>query len=285
MFAKCAKFFLIVMIVMIGAGLALGCAEDRAGEQILSPLASASTVIRPIEEFVAAQGTYCLDDGMGGCVLFVPPIENFLGWSDPKDALSISVDYAGIADRWIVNESGGAMTFGTTFAGTVRERALTDGRAEVQVVLHTRNALTWGVDGFDFTGPLVFGYRVPDVLNDGAVPALGSSMLKFTFVNTAPGVPLPDLMQLVFAPEAGQELVSVIFSSQAAGDLREGSGYADGTPGKAIVSETGLFMTGFHGAVGDGFPVENIVLIRTGNSRMGADARPSQKLEGVKGGK
>jgi hypothetical protein len=282
MFAKHSRVLLIALIAIVGAGLALGCSEDRAGEQILSPLAPASTTMRPIEEFVAAQGTYCLDDGMGGCLLFVPPIENFLGWSDPDDALSLSVDYAGLADRWIMNASGGAMTFGTTFAGTVRERALYDGRAEVQVVLHTRNALTWGVDGFDFTGPLVFGYRAPDVLNDGAVPALGSSMMKFTFVNTAPGAPLPDLMQVVFAPEEGQELVSVRFSSQAAGDLREGSGYADGTPGKAIVSETGLFMTGFHGAVGDGFPAENIVLIRTGDSRMGTDAKPSQKLEGVK---
>ena len=41
--------------------------------------ASAQTVHRSIDEFVAAQGTFCIDDGAGGCVLFVPPVANFVG--------------------------------------------------------------------------------------------------------------------------------------------------------------------------------------------------------------
>jgi len=282
MLAKYSKVFLCALIAIVGMGLALGCSEEGTSESVLSPLQPASTAIRSIDEFVAAQGTYCLDDGMGGCLLFVPPLQNFLGFSDPKDAISLSVDYAGIADRWIQEESGGAMSFGTSFAGTVRERSLADGRAEVQVVLHTSNALTWAVDGFDFTGTLLFGYRAPDLLSDGMDPALGSSMMKFTFINTAPGAPMPDLMQLVFAPEEGQELVSVVFEAVAAGDLREASGYADGTPGRAVVSETGLFMSGFHGAVGDGFPAENIVLARVGNGNLGVDRRPSENLDGGK---
>lgn len=43
------------------------------------------------------------------------------------------------------------------------ERPLADGRAEVTVILHTKNALTWVVDGDDFAnGELLFGHRVPD---------------------------------------------------------------------------------------------------------------------------
>lgn len=279
-----SKVYLFALLAVIGAAFLFGC-TDRGTEGIETPLQPASVSMRSIDEFVAAQGTYCLDDGMGGCLLFVPPLENFLGFSDPKDAISMSVDYAGIAERWIQDQSGGAISFGTMFAGTVRERPLGDGRAEVQVVLHTRNALSWAVDGFDFNGPLTFGYRAPDVLAGGVTPALGSSLMKFTFINTAPGAPLPDLMQLVFVPEPGQELVSVIFEAVAEGELRAASGYAEGSPGRGIVSETGLFMTGFHGAVGDGFPAENIVLVRNGTGSWGAAGRPAKELEGTEGGK
>lgn len=256
----------IAILIVLGIGLVLlaglGCSNDQPAEPILAPYqpSGSSAETRPIQEFVDAQGTWCLPDGVGGCLLFVPPLENFLGFSDPADGLSMSVDYAGIADRWIVAESGGAVSFGTTFSGGITERPLADGRAEVQVILRTRNALTWVVDGFDFNGPLAFGWRAPDVLYDGRIPALGSSVMKFTFINTGPGAPMPDLMQLVFEPLPGQELVSVIYNGRADGELHAASGYPEGTAGHAGTHQTGLFMSGFHGAVGDGFPAENVWL-------------------------
>jgi hypothetical protein len=75
---------------------------------------------------------------------------------------------------------------------------LADGRAEVEVRLQTENALTWVTDGCnDFaTDPLLFGHRAPDVLG-GAEPGLCDSFLQLTFMNTAPGAPLPDLIQWV----------------------------------------------------------------------------------------
>ena len=222
----------------------------------LRPRGVADAAARPIQEFVDAQGTFCVDDGMGGCFLFVPPIENFIGWADPEQLIAASVDYAGLADDF----AGGA--FGTQFSGIVRERALRDGRAEVRVLLRTHNALTWVVDfsGFDFNGPLLFGNRAPEVLDEGKIPALGQSFLHLTFINTAPGAPLPDLLQLAFAPEAGQELLYLAFNSHADGLFHEMFGVPDGTPGRATVVQQGLFMTGFMGAVGDGFPVERIKL-------------------------
>lgn len=95
----------------------------------LVPLAQANSATqRPIEDFVSTQGTFCIDDGMGGCFLFVPPIENFFGLSDPKANLCMSIDYAGLADAWISSVSGGGVSFGTTFEGTVTERPLTGPR-------------------------------------------------------------------------------------------------------------------------------------------------------------
>jgi hypothetical protein len=163
------------------------------------------------------------------------------------------VDYAGIENNFV----GGA--FGTQIDGTITERPLADGRSEVSVRLHTRNALVW-VTACDFaTGPLLFGHRVSDVLS-GADAALGDSFLQVVFFNTAPGAPLPDLEQLIFAPEPGQEFRLISLRAQANGTLRPDFGVPDGTPGRATVSQTGLFMTQFKGATGDAFPAERINL-------------------------
>ncbi len=225
---------ILVTVAVAGEGLIVAAAGQRS-----------------IEDFVNAQGTFCIDDGSGGCYLFVPPVANFIGWTDVAEEISASVDYAGLADAY----AGGA--FGTETTGTVTERPLKDGRAEVHVRLHTTNALSWVVDGLDFNGPLLFGHRAPDVLT-GAEAALGESFLHVKLINTAPGAPLPDLIQLLVAPEPGQELVFLSFTARADGLL------ADGTPGRLQVAQTGLFMTAFKGATADGFPVENIILSAVG---------------------
>ena len=227
---------------------------------VLATMVNASTTTRPISDFIETQGTFCIDDGMGGCFLFVPPVANFIGWSDLKANLCASVDYAGLANEYVESASGGAVSFSTETDGTVIERPLPDGRAEVTILLHTKNALTWIIDGCeDFaTNPLLFGHRAPDVLG-GEDAALGESSLKVGFVNTAPGDPLPDLEQLIFAPLPGQEFPSFIsFRAQADGML------ADGTPGRVEVTQTGLFITSFMGATADGFPAEKIILRAVG---------------------
>jgi hypothetical protein len=235
-------------------------ADAGEGQEIGGGQAS-EAVQRPIAEFVSAQGTFCIDDGAGGCFLFVPPTPNFLGQSDPQAGICSSVDYAGLADAW----AGGI--FGTTTSGSITERPLADGRAEVHVRLRTDNALTWVIDGCaDFSNHnLLFGHRAPDVVNDGASAALGASLWNIVFVNPAPGHPMPDLLQLFIAPEPGQEVRMLSFYARARGELREAFGVADGTPGFFETSQTGLLMTAFMGATGDAFPVENIVLRAVGN--------------------
>ncbi len=187
-------------------------------------VAAGAVTRRPISDFVDAQGTFDLG------FLFVPPVPNFLGSSDPVAGLGMSIDYAGLADKTCDNVAD------TTFAGTVKEKLLPDGRAEVSVELLTMDAIAWVVSVSnppepDFANdPVIFGVRWENVGGDcvfSGTPVLGNSMLKVTFINTAPGAPLPDLIQLLAAPEPGQELRAISINAEVVGEL------ADGTPARA----------------------------------------------------
>ena len=268
-----------VIHTTLAIGLLIPMSQAVAKPPFPVPRSPNATTIRPLDDFLARQGTFCIDqnfnvgyetqivDGnfMGNCatgappLLFVPPIANFIGPNDPNKQRSGSVDYAGLANRW----AGGA--FGTTFAGKVIERPLADGRALVEVLLRTDNALTWVADGFDaFNGPLLFGNRGPEAAA-GAEAALGSSQLQVKFINTAPGAPLPDLIQLFVFPEAGQEPLFFGLRNRAKGPLRDAFGVADGTPGLATGVQSGLLGNpqcgaGGPSAVADCFPAERIEL-------------------------
>lgn len=234
--------------------------------------AQGATIQRPISDFTDKQGKFC---GIP-CSVFAPANSfNFIIWTNnindtPSQRSADSqrcavVDYA----RLLGN-------FGTTFNGTVTERPLNDGTAEVTVILHTKNALTWVFAGDNdivnridpcgsnvATQPLLFGTRLADVAPSGANAALGDSYLKVVFTNYV-GAPLPDLVQLLYNPSPVQGLRSISFSVSADGPLHLAFGVPDGTPGQAHVVQTGLFTTKFKGATSDAFPVEMINLNKTG---------------------
>jgi hypothetical protein len=209
-----------------------------------------------INDFLAAQGS---TNG------FIPPIPDFIGWADNPQTHFASVDYAGLANGYLIRE--GYPSLGTKTSGTVTERSLNDGsgRAEVSVVLHTTKALTWVValPADLATDPLDFGYRPVELLANAALrPALGRSELAAVFTNTAPGDPLPDLVDAFILENAlpGQEWRSLKFRATADGALRSPFGVADGTPGRLTVTQTGLFDVGAYGADFDGFPAERVEL-------------------------
>lgn len=226
-------------------------------------IVQAITTQRPIQDFLATQGTFCFPDGSGGCLLFVPPDPNFLGWTNDLDSDVIrfaGVDYAGLADAYPTGKK-------PVIDGTVTERPLKDGRTEVTVLLHTKNANVWVIE-LDLTGDVLaqiaskstlFGHRPADVLG-GKGQALADTFLHVVFINTA-GAPLPDLIQLINFPAQGQELKFVAFGTHAKGPLTAEFGVPEGTPGRCTITQTGLFMTKGNGlALQDGFPVEDINL-------------------------
>jgi len=176
-----------------------------------------------------------------------------IGWTvQPDFKVFALVDYAGLANAQLGN------LLGTTMTGQINEVPLADGRASVAVTLHTKNALAWVSDiSQEFPGPLLFGHRLDEVAN-GAPPALADCFLHVVFTNTAPGAPLPDLIQLAFVPKPGQAFKIEAFHCAGTGLL------ADGSPGLMTVTQTGLFITSGKGATADGFPAERIELRRIG---------------------
>jgi hypothetical protein len=200
---------------------------------------------RPIEDFLSTQGTY-----------------GWLGmtWTDPfaKDGANFAeIDYAGI--KGAIMEYYGYPPLGTTFSGTVTERPLPDGRAEVAVVLNTRNALAWAAYTEWVGQPdYLFGHDFVDVFY-GASLALGDCTLQLKFINTAPNAPLPDFWDLVMDPQPGVELLSVYFIGTAHG-LR-----ADGSPGLMQITQIGqLVAAPPKPPFFDAYPVEHILLKQVG---------------------
>jgi hypothetical protein len=225
-----------------------------------------AAVTRPISDFVNAQGS---TNG------FLPPIPDFVGWTDdpPNGCNSTqfaSVDYAGVAAAWLV--ASGGPSYGTTVGGSVTERPLADGRADVTVVLTTSNAITWveALPPIDFANdPPTFGYKANALLaNPSLQPALSTSLLQVEFTNTGMGAALPDIVTAFILGEAlpGQSLLTLSFRSSGSGPLHANFGVPEGTPGSLNVSQTGLILHTFKGCVGDAFPAEIVNLRATGGA-------------------
>jgi hypothetical protein len=121
----------------------------------------------------------------------------------------------------------------------------------VHVRLHTDNAFAFGRE---LLSPfsILFGHTVAQVLGGGDV-AIGSCDLEVTFINSAPGAPLPDLSTV-----PASKLKTLFFRGSATGTLRAAFGVPDGTPGRAHVVQNGLFDASGKGATADGFPAERI---------------------------
>jgi len=212
---------------------------DGSSTLVADQVGATGSTARSIEEFVAAQ---------------VAPF----AWTAPEqntgargDNLFIFMDYSGVSARDL--RDAGGPDLGTTFSGTVTERALSNGTAEVHVVLHTSRAFT--VAG-SFDGTLLFGHFGDDIIN-GADVALGDCDFEVTLINTAPGAPLPDLRAHL---SAGGTVKSNFFRGSADGTLRAEFGVPDGTRGRAHVVQNVLFQASGKGAIADLAPAELITL-------------------------
>jgi len=192
---------------------------------------------RAIEEFLVQQGTYCIDDGSGGCKLFAPRIANYLAWFDPSQDRTIAVDYAGLVKAWL--ESQGRDAFGAQITGSVMEQVQSDGRSMITVDLHMMNATSFMVQGPELQSPAIFGYYPMELMNPPNHPALGDAHLHLAFVNPQPGMAIPDLIQLVTAPNPGQEILDFQFHYDGNWML------PDGSMQHVMVSRAGPFQPAF----------------------------------------
>ena len=191
--------------------------------------------VRPIDDWIAAQGTFA------GELIFI-------NWRNSEGTLFNRVDYAGLLNRRAERISGGEISFGTEMSGMVTERPLADGRTEVHVVLHTKDALTFVRDRTQAGAPDIFGSRLGSfffggVLFGGVNPSLADSFLDLTYITpNAPGAPLADFLRLAFFPQEEEETIQVLFAARSNGELRAAFGVPDGTPGHLTVVQKGIFQ-------------------------------------------
>lgn len=221
---------------------------------------------RPLADFLSTQGTQAN---------YIPTVPDYWGWVAPPPGVktpapsyvggnSGSCDYAGLANKWLVDR--GYPSLGTSFSGSVTERSLNDGRILVQLELRTAKALTFGmrVTAPDFgnfaTDPLIFGARAQDVLV-GAAPGIGECHASFAW-KQSPGA----LVDFSYGwTDPGFEWVNLSFRAHAKGPLTALAGYGpQGTPGNLIISQTGFLRTTFKGATADAFPAEFVEVRATG---------------------
>jgi len=221
-------------------------------------------VQRPLSDWLSAQGTTSV---------FFPPVPDLVGQSNCDDPpiqpprFSLT-DYTGSFNDWIKNNGGPDL--GTTVSGSVTEIALADGRALIHVNTRAKNALTtvWDQSVGPFPGVIVFGRSAQEVAMGATGYALGENTLDLKFTNTAPGAPLPNQVALFGAIGGllpGQEMVSWRFSARAQGELRDTFGVPDGTRGRFMTSQTGLWDMPPHAGdlcfgSPDFFPVETMFL-------------------------
>lgn len=233
--------------------LLLGTTVARADQ---GPASSAHS--RPIEDFLEAQGIFALN---------LPPqdLAKVLatGWTDRTTGRFASVDCWGLANEWIEEQSDETLSLGTEIEGKLVERPLPDGRAEVTVQIHTKNALVWVAELLPPEPPwgeLLFGH-FPEEILAGAEPGLGESSFTWVFINEAPGAPLPDLLaEVLVGPTV--ETLRISMTSQADGLLRESFSVPAGTLGRAQVTQIGrLLPPGLDATLTSGkWPTEHIHL-------------------------
>jgi hypothetical protein len=230
----------------------------------LCPGIARAATQRPLADFLGAQGT---------TAVFFPPAPDYLGWANNSSLVSSAgpslqcrfalIDYAGLAAGFLA--SNGGPLLGTTVSGSVTERPLADGRAEVTVVLHTHNALAFAQTCANFGpgNPDAFGSQAAELIaNPSLQPGLADAEFGVVFINTAPGAPLPDIGWInscLACLPAGFELVSLDFRATGFGPLHPSSGFPEGTPGQLVVTETAIFRAQPGGRVAlDGFPAERV---------------------------
>jgi hypothetical protein len=191
---------------------------------------------RPVEDFTSAQ-------------------VNVIGWINSNNPLFVGViDFGGVINRFLVANNCGQPDLGTTFSGDIIETALPDGTTQVHLVLHGKNAFMRAF--LESDGTPVLGYTRAEVCG-GAMPTLGEFLLTVDFINNQGlGGPLPDLLNLLFAPEPGQVFQGILVNATVQGPLRFLPGVQAGTPGFMHVLQRGPYVRGKGVPGHDYFPAE-----------------------------
>jgi len=201
---------------------------------------------RPLSDFLSQQGTYCMPGNTttSGCMLYAPPVGNFAVWYSPDHNMTLVVDYAGLMDAWLRSRTGSSS--GTTFNGNVYETPLEDGTARINVNMNITRAMVYIVRGHDLMNdPVSYGYRMQQIMQGQGQPAFGQASFRLSFINPAPGQPLPDLVQLMKSPQSDKQMVTANFRFESDGEFYNEYGMRQ--QAHISVTSKGQIMPGYPG--------------------------------------
>lgn len=173
------------LLIAAVLGLALPSLTQAAGQDCVD------VNTRSLDEFLNAQGS---------TTQFFPPVPDYLGWGGGDPVTFGLIDYAGVAADYLLDQG---VDLGTEVRGVITECVLTDGSAQVTIALVTDNAMGFAQDvadlvenGFDFANTdTILGNKAVDIA-EGAPAAVGSAEVYLSFRMSAPGDPLPDVLNV-----------------------------------------------------------------------------------------
>jgi len=170
---------------------------------------------RAIEEFVAAQ-------------------QHQLSWTSPADYSRARIDYTGsIAASLYGSEAENQ----PTFAGSVTEVSLEDGRAIMKINFYVSNAIAWVEDE---GGTATFGKQPePGQLYSAGSFATGSAHLEVEMIMPHAGAAIPDLYEVLVMGEHEEIEITRMNFSALASDKPADSGRYEGMVKQAHVSQQG----------------------------------------------
>lgn len=176
------------------------------------------------EQFLAAQGTYCVRDIPGDCdVINEFGLGYILGFCvlSCLDNPSLTADFAGVNRAWW-DRNGLAPYAPYSYTGGVTESRLADGRRRLVVNIHARNTfvmLSTQVNGF----AVIVGADAPEYPNrtlQPRTPTLGDVSLAAELILPATYVGMPDITHFTFFPAEGMEIRRLSLTISTSGPLR-----------------------------------------------------------------
>jgi hypothetical protein len=250
---------LVLLLVASLAFVLLGCSDSSApivapadqGASVGSVNRLSKVTQRDIGDFLSTQVTW---------IVWTGPAPDF--------PLLLGADFTGVINNTL------HLGLPSTFDGTISEKALSDGTAEVKLSLRAHNVLTFVLRISDMallfggTPPYIFDFpgwenlNTPEWQHANGTLTLGDATFEITFINSAPGAPIPDIIAIITSGTVSK----VNFNSSAFGPLTAAAGLGpDGTAGHAWTNQVGRF-TIMHGHLAiDGCAVENIRLQAVGH--------------------
>jgi len=259
------------LINMLGGGLLL---LGLTTATTPSAQAQGKVVQRDLQEWLNAQGTLLPLNPL------LPQTPRTFNWVNNPDVNGDGVDegpryilwydYAGVLGR---STSYGGVFGPDSIVGTVTERSIGQGMAEVTAKLHVSGALIWVTTWDDAhqngtwfrTGPTVFGHRETEMLADPSLePARAEVNFTATFLNEV-GAPLPDMI----AVNNSGRWLSFQVVLNAKGPLTEAFGVPEGTLGALHWGKPGTLSVPANdnadNGAASGFPNDQFHLFPIGN--------------------